>query len=136
MRLKLSSAAWVLAFALVAYVVCDVLLTPPVGLETRNPARVTGVGVATLVLLFVGLALGIVALVLLLRGSRRAPIVAIIASILFVPAFLAEQTGKFSSLRPPAAIESIEFAQILVVTIAIVVSSFLLRRDSSRRSQT
>ena len=132
MRLKLSSAAWVLAVALVAYVVADVLLTPPAGLETRNPARVTGVGIATLVLLFLGLALGIIALVLLLRGSRRAPIVAIIASLLFVPAFLAEQTGKFSSLRPPAAIESIEVAQIVVVTIAIVVSSVLLWRNDSK----
>ena len=131
MRLKLSSAAWVLAVALVAYVVADVLLTPPAGLETRNPARVTGVGVGTLVLLFIGLALGIVALVLLLRGSRRAPIVAIIAGVLFVPAFLAEQTGNFSSLRAPAAIESIEVAQILIV-LAIVTSSLLLWRSASK----
>jgi hypothetical protein len=131
MRLKLSSAAWVLAVALVAYLVADVLLTPPAGLETRNPARVTGVGIATLVLLFLGLALGIIALVFLLRGTRRAPIVAIIASLLFVPAFLAEQTGNFSSLRPPAAIESVEVAQILIV-VAIVVSSLLLWRSASK----
>jgi hypothetical protein len=131
MRLNLSRAAWVLAVALVAYVVADVLLTPPAGLETRNPARVTAVGIATLVLLFLGLALGIIALVLLLRGSRRAPIVAIIASLLFVPAFVAEQTHKFSSLRPPAAIESVEVVQILIV-LAIVVSSFLLWRSASK----
>jgi len=38
---KLEKADWILAVTLVAYIICDVLLTPPAGLETRNPARVS-----------------------------------------------------------------------------------------------
>jgi hypothetical protein len=43
--MKLSTEERILAVTLVAYMVCDVLLTPPAGLETRNPADVTLVGV-------------------------------------------------------------------------------------------
>ncbi|HEV2415511.1 MAG TPA: hypothetical protein VGX27_11930 [Candidatus Dormibacteraeota bacterium] len=117
-----------LAIILLAYVVCDVLLTPPVHLETRDPAKVTAIGIAGLALLFVGLALSIVALVLLLRGSKRSPVVAIIGAALYVPAFLSEQTGHFSSLRAPAAIEFVEWVQFVVVIIAIGLSLLLLRR--------
>lgn len=117
-----------LAIILLAYVVCDVLLTPPVHLETRDPAKVTSIGIAGLALLFVGLALSIVALVLLLRGSKRSPVVAIIGAALYVPAFLSEQTGHFSSLRAPAAIEFVEWVQFVVVIIAIGLSLLLLRR--------
>ena len=69
--MKFSKAQRVLGVALVAYVVADVLLTPPAHLETRDPALVTTVGNAALVLLFLGLALSIVALVLLFRRSAR-----------------------------------------------------------------
>jgi hypothetical protein len=125
---------WILAATLVAYIVCDVLLTPPAGIETRNPARVTSLGVATLILLFVGLALGVTALVLLMRGSRRTTLVAVLAAVLFLPAFLTEQTGNFSSLRPPVAIEAIEIVQAVVV-IAVVASALLLRRNARMKEK-
>ena len=117
-----------LAIVLLAYVVCDVLLTPPAHLETRDPAKVTALGIAGLALLFVGLALGIIALVLLLRGSKRSPVVAIIGAVLYIPAFLSEQTGPFSSLRAPVAIEWVEWLQFVVVLIAIGLIVLLLRR--------
>jgi hypothetical protein len=98
--MKLSNAARILAVALAAYIVCDILLTPPAGLETRPVAKVTGLGFATLGLLFAGLALAIVALVLLFRSSRRSPVVAIVAAVLYFPAFLAQQAGLFSGVRP------------------------------------
>jgi hypothetical protein len=66
---KLTNAGRALAVALVAYIVCDILLTPPAHLETRDPAKVTIVGIAAPALLFVWLALGIVALLSLLRRS-------------------------------------------------------------------
>jgi len=91
--MRLSNAARIVSVALAAYIVCDVLLTPPAGLETRDPAKVTGLGFAVLGVLFVGLALAIVALVLLFQRSRRAPVVAIVAAILYLPAFVAEQAG-------------------------------------------
>ncbi len=133
--MRLPKTDWILATTLVAYIVCDVLLTPPAGLETRNPARVTGVGIAALVLLFVGLALSILALVLLFRRSRRTPIVAIIAVVLFLPAFLTEQTGNFSSLHPPTSIERIEIIQMVVVVLSLVASAGLLRRVRSGQAR-
>jgi hypothetical protein len=125
--MNLSNARRGLALVLVAYVVCDVLLTPPAGIETRNPADVTVLGIASLVLLFVRLALSIVALVLLFRRSRRAPIIAIVAAVLFLPAFLAEQTGHFSSLQAPAAIERIELIQVVVALLIVAFGFWMLR---------
>jgi hypothetical protein len=70
--MKPTTNARILAITLGAYVVCDILLTPPAHLETRDPAKVTGLGIATLALLFLGLALAVVAIVLLFRRSPRA----------------------------------------------------------------
>jgi hypothetical protein len=126
--MKLSTNGRVLAIALGVYVVCDILLTPPAHLETRDPAKVTGFGIATLGLLFLGLALAVVAIVLLLRRSPGAPTVAIVAAVLFLPAFLAEQTGNFSALRAPVAIKAVEWVQTVVVLIAIGLGLLMLRR--------
>jgi hypothetical protein len=125
--MRLSNAAKILAVALAAYIVCDILLTPPAGFETRDPAKVTGLGYAVLGLLFIGLALGIVALVLLFRRSRRAPTVSIVAAVFYLPAFLAEQAGLFSALRPPIAIQRVEWVQAVVAVIAIGLGFWLLR---------
>ena len=130
--MKLSNAARILAVALAAYIVCDFLLTPPAGLETRDPAKVTGLGFAVLGLLFIGLALAVVALVLLFRRSRRAPVVAIIAAALYLPAFLAEQAGLFSALRAPVAIQWVEWIQVVVAIIVAGRAFFLLRAGSAR----
>ena len=48
-----------LVVLLLAYVVGDILLTPPARLETRDPALVTLLGFITLGLLFLGLLLAI-----------------------------------------------------------------------------
>jgi hypothetical protein len=112
------------------YIVCNILLTPPAHIETRDPAKVTVLGIASLVLLFIGLALSVVALVLLLRRSGRSPMLAIIAAALYLPAFLAEQTGNFSSLRAPAGIEAIELVQA-VVMVLVILFALWLRRDAT-----
>lgn len=130
--MKLTNAARILAVALAAYIVCDILLTPPAGLETRDPAKVTGLGYAVLGLLFIGLALGIVALVLLFRRSRRALAVAIAAGVLYLPAFLSEQAGRFSALRPPAAIQAVEWVQAIIAVIVIVLAFWLLRSANAK----
>jgi CHASE2 domain-containing sensor protein len=127
--MKLSAAERILTATLVAYIVCDVLLTPPAGLETRNPADVTVVGYAALAVLFVGLAASIVALVLRFRRSGRFPIVAIVAAVLCFAAFLAEQTGHFSSLRPPVAVERVEFVRAVVAVVAIGFGFWVLRQS-------
>ena len=131
--MRLSNPAKVLAVTLAAYVVCDVLLTPPAGLETRPVSHVTGLGFVVLGLLFVGLALAIVSLVLLFRRSRRAPTIAIVAAVLYFPAVLAEQTGNFSSVHAPAAIETVELIQAAVALVLIGVGTWTLRTETTGR---
>jgi hypothetical protein len=132
-ELRLSNPAKVLAVTLAAYVVCDVLLTPPAGLETRPVSHVTGLGFVVLGLLFVGLALAIVSLVLLFRRSRRAPTIAIVAAVLYFPAVLAEQTGNFSSVHAPAAIETVELIQAAVALALMGVGTWTLRAETTGR---
>jgi hypothetical protein len=93
---------------------------------------VTGLGFAVLGLLFVGLALAIVALVLVVRRSRRAPMVAIVPAVLYLPAFVAEQAGLFSSLRAPIAIERVEWVQAVVAIVVVSLSFWLLRSGTPR----
>jgi hypothetical protein len=134
--LRLSNPAKVLAVTLAAYIVCDVLLTPPAGLETRPVSHVTGLGFTVLGLLFVGLALAIVSLVLLLRRSRRAPTVAIVAAVLYFPAVLAEQTGNFSSVHAPAAIETVELIQTAVALLVVAAGLWTLRTGNAGTANT
>jgi hypothetical protein len=121
-----------LAVVLVAYIVLDVLLTPLAGFETRDPAKVHVIGVAGLALLFVGLALSIVAIILLFRRSGWAPMFAIVATALYYPAFLTEQTGTFSSLPAPAAIERLEGVQAVVALIVLGLGVWMLRGEQTK----
>ena len=130
-RMKLSTAAKMLVAALAVYVVCDVLLTPLAGLETRPVAKVTTLGFVVLGLLFAGLALAIIAAVLLFRRSPRSPIAAILAAVLFFPAFLAEQTGHFSSISAPPAIEGVEIVQTVVAVVVIGLALWARRGGSN-----
>jgi hypothetical protein len=130
--MRLSTAPKLLAAGLVVYVILDILLTPAGQLETRPVAQVTGLGIVTLALLFIGLIAGIVALVLLFRASPRAPLLAIIAAGLYFPAALADQTGHFSSLRPPSAIAASELVQAVVAILAIAFGISVLRSGSTR----
>jgi hypothetical protein len=120
-----------LAFALIAYAVLDVLLTPLGRLETRPVAQVTAIGFVTLALLFVGLVLALFSLNLLYRRSSRAATVAIVAAVLYFPAVLADQTGLFSSLRPPAPITGVELAQGVVAIVVIGLGAWMTRRGSA-----
>jgi hypothetical protein len=129
--MKLSIAAKVLAASLLVYVVGDILLTPLAGLETRPVAKVTTLGFISLGLLFVGLVLAVVAGVLVFRRSRRSPIVAIVAAVLYFPAFFAEQTGHFSAVRAPVAIEEVELVQVIVAVIVIAFALVDLRRGAA-----
>jgi hypothetical protein len=132
--MRLSRAGQLLAIILVVYVVLDVLLTPLGGFETRDPAKVHVVGLAGLALLFIGLALSIVALVLVFRRSARAPLFAIVAAVLYYPAFLTELTGTFATLPAPTAIARIELVQAVVAAFAIGVGIWMLRREPTGRS--
>jgi len=105
---------------LVVYIIADFLLTPLGGLETRPVSDVTTTGIATLGLLFTGLALNVICLVLILRHYKRAPILGVIGSLLYFPAAIADQTGQFSTLTPPTGITYVEVIEA-IVAIAIIV---------------
>ena len=126
--MKLSTPEKVLAVTLVVYIVLDILLTPLARLETRSASDITSLGLATLGLIFVGLALAILSLVLLFRRSRRTAMVTIVAAVLCFPAALADLTGNFSSVRQPAAIELIELVQVVVALILVGAGIWVLRR--------
>jgi len=130
--MKLSNAARILVADIALYIVLAFLLTPAGQLETRNAAKVTVLGVVTLVLFFVGIFASIVALVLLFRRSSRAPLLAVIAGGLYFPVMLADQTGSFSSLRPPAAIAAIEWVEAIVALAAIGAGVWIFREDDAR----
>jgi hypothetical protein len=129
--MKPSGRSTILLSLLVIYILSDILLTPLGGLETRPPAQVTTLGLATLGLLFAGLALGVVSLVLLFYKPRRSPILAMVAGILYLPAFLTEQAGYFSSLRPPIAIETLETVQAIVSIATILVALSVYRQKTA-----
>jgi hypothetical protein len=128
--MKPSGRLRILLALLVIYTIVDILLTPLGGLETRNPANVTTIGLATLGLLFTGLALGIVSLLLLFYKPRRSPMLAIIAGLLFLPAFFTEQAGYFSSSRPPIAIQTLEIIQTLVSLVTIFAAASISRQKT------
>ncbi len=126
-RPRLTSAAKVLVAVLGVYILSDLLLTPVGGIETRPVAEVTTLGLATLALLIVGLALVVVAIVLIFRRSRSAPTLAIVGLILYFPAFAADQTGHFSSLHPPTGIVYVEIFQALVALIGLTLAILVFR---------
>ncbi len=130
--MRLTNAERALGASLVVYVVVDVLLTPLARLETRNPANVTALGITTLVLIFIGLALSVIALVLLVRRSKRVSMVAIIAAVLYFPAAVAEWTGTFSSLRAPSAIAWLEVVQA-VVAVVVIGAAYSVRRGATAK---
>ena len=125
--MKLSNRAKILAADLALFLVLGFLLTPAGQLETRSPSKVTVLGIVTLVVYFVGLFAAIVSLALLFRRSRRAPLVAVIAGILYFPVLLADQTGAFSSLRPPAAIAGVELVEAIVALAAVGIGGWMTR---------
>jgi hypothetical protein len=127
--MKLSNAAKILAADLALYVVLGILLTPAGQLETRSATKVTVLGIVTLLVALFGLVAAIVALFFLFRRSRRAPLLAVIAGVLYFPVMLADQTGNFSSLRPPAAIAGIELVQAIVALAAIGIGFWMLQRN-------
>ncbi len=126
--IRLSSRGRVLAVLLIIYILFDILLTPLGGLETRPSINVTTLGFVTVSLLFVGLVLSVASLVMLFYKPRKSLIVAIIAGILYFPAFVADQTGYFSSLQPPAAISALEIVEAIVALGTIFMASSVHRQ--------
>jgi predicted transporter len=54
--------------------------------------------------------------------------------VLYFPAVLAEQTGHFSSIQAPAAIEVVELIRTAVALILVGVGIWTLRRAADEKS--
>ena len=119
------------AVVMVVYLIIDFFLTPYGGLETRTLTNATTTALATVGLLFVGLALIIASLVSLAVGPRRSSILAIVGALLYFPVFLADYTGQFSASPAPSAIASLEIVQALVA-IVIILLALQSRRETAR----
>jgi hypothetical protein len=127
--MKLSSNGKILVILLIVVVVCDIFLTPLGGLETRSISNTTSVGFATLAILFVGLALTVASLFLLFRKARLASILAIIGSLCFFPALVADQTGLFSSQHAPVAIVDLELVTAVILIAVLFLASKVYREN-------
>lgn len=125
---KLSREANYTVRLLVVYIIADFALTPLGGLETRSIAKITTVGLATLGLLFVGLALNVTCLILTLRHFKRSPVFGIAGSILYFPAAIADQTGQFSTLSPPTGITYVEVIEAIVAIGIIILGVRVLQK--------
>ena len=128
--MKLSNLAKILAAVIALFLIFGFLLTPAGQLETRSPSKVTVLGIVTLVVYFIGLFAAIAALVLLFRRSRRAPLLAVTAGVLYFPVMVADQSGGFSSLRPPAAISDVEWVEAIVALAAVGVGAWMNGRNA------
>ena len=125
---KLSRLANLLALLLVIFIILWIFLTPLGGLETRPASQITTLGLATLVLFFVGLALNVACLVLTLRHYKRSPMFGIIGSILSYPVAVVDRSGLFSSVPAPAAIAYVEAIE-LAVALSIIVLGVRISKE-------
>jgi hypothetical protein len=124
-----------MARLIVVYVIADFFLTPLGGLETRPVEDVTTTGVATLGLLFTGLALNVVCLILILRHYKRALIFGVVGSLLYFPAPIAEATGQFSKFSPPLGIAYLEVIEAILAIGIIMMGALVLREKPETQTK-
>ncbi len=122
-----------LAIGLAVAIVLALLITPLGGQETRGIPTVKLLGFVGVVSLLAGLVLTVVSIALLFRRGRArvASILAIIGSLLFFPVLLTDQTGNFSSLRPPTIITDLELVMFVVVIVVLFLASRVYRESWS-----
>lgn len=124
--MKLSRRAVALGVMLALNVVITVLLTP-LGFETRPPADLTTLGYVAIGTVIVGLVLDVIALVfLMLKRSRRASVLAIAGSIVFLFPNAVDRTGSFFTLPIPHVISVLEyvFMAVLLVTLFLALQVY------------
>lgn len=119
--MAVSKAGKVLILLMVGFLVSDFLLTP-LGLETRSISKATFVGLVTLGVLFVGLALDLASIVASFRRPKLAAVLAIVGSFCYFPVFLADQSHQFSPLDAPVSISYVEWLVLLIALAAVTVA--------------
>jgi hypothetical protein len=119
-----------LRILIAVHLVWTFLLTP-IALEPRPFSTINPIGWASLAMIFTTVGLDIAAFAILSRNARTAATLAAIGSVLFIPPFVGDQLGLFSTLRPPTQITVVEIAA-LVTQLAILVVALRLRRETAR----
>ena len=129
--MKASRDARVLAILLLAFIFCDVLLSP-VGFETRasaifrDPSALPWLGI-----LFVGLILNVVSLILVFFKPRISSILAMVGTVVYVIPLIADQEHIFTPLAPPPLITDVE-GVTLVVLLGVFISAVRVYRQSNQ----
>jgi hypothetical protein len=126
---KFSRNAIILAIVMIVNVVIIILLTP-IGFETRPISALKTLGYLAIVTIFVGLALDLTSIVLLLFKRVRVRLasgLAIISSVLFFLIISVDRTGSFFSVPIPPAINTLEYIFTAVLIVTLFIASLVYR---------
>jgi uncharacterized membrane protein YfhO len=126
---KLSRNAIILAIVMIVNVVIIILLTP-IGFETRPISALKTLGYIAITTIFVGLALDLTSIILLLFKRARvrlASSLAIISSVFFFLIILVDRTGSFFSVPTPPAINTLEYLFTAVLIVTLIIASLVYR---------
>ena len=126
---QLSRNAIILAIVMIVDVVIIILLTP-IGFETRPVSALKTLGYIAITTIFVGLALDLTSIVLLLFKRARvrlASSLAIISAILFFLIISVDRTGSFFSVPIPPAINTLEYLLTAVIIVTLIIASLVYR---------
>ncbi len=126
---KLSKNAIIFAIVMIVNVVIIILLTP-IGFETRPISALKTLGYIAITTIFVGLALDLTSIVLLLfkrAKVRLASSLAIISVVLFFLIISIDRTGSFFSVPTPPAINTLEYLFTAVLIVTLIIASLVYR---------
>jgi len=126
---KLSKNAIILAIVMIVNVVIIILLTP-IGFETRPISALKTLGYIAITTIFVGLALDLTSIVLLLfkrAKVRLASSLAIISVVLFFLIISIDRTSSFFSVPTPPAINTLEYLFTAVLIVTLIIASLVYR---------
>ena len=126
---KFSRNAIVLAIVMIVNVLIIIFLTP-IGFETRPISALKTFGYLAIVTIFVGIALDLASIVLLLFKRVRVRLASgltIVTSVLFFLIILVDRTGSFFSVPIPPAINTLEYLFTVVLILTLFIASLVYR---------
>ena len=126
-----------LSIAMVVNVLIIILLTP-IGFETRPISALKTLGYIAITTIFVGLALDLTSIVLLLFKRVRVRLasgLAIVSSVLFFLIISVDRTGSFFSVPIPPAINTLEYLLTAVLIVTLIIASLVYRGSKLASSQ-
>ena len=135
--IKLSRNAIILTIVMIVNVVIIILLTP-IGFETRPISALKTLGYVAITTIFVGLALDLTSIVLLLFKRvrvRLASSLAIISAVLFFLIISVDRTGSFFSVPTPPAINTLEYLLTAVLIVTLIIASLVYIGSKPASSQ-